>query len=110
MSSLPHPKESFDPRSQATSCPNLEMAGLAASANIRRFKSGETIFVEGDAAPYCYQVVTGFVKEYNTLEDGRRQVADFYGIGELFGISELDEQLHTAEAISDCAIRCYPAR
>lgn len=108
MSALPHPKYSFDFKTPNTSRPQLEIAGLAASANVRRFKTGETIFVEGDAAPFCYQVVTGFIKEYNTLEDGRRQVADFYGVGELFGISELDEQLHTAEAISDCAIRCYP--
>jgi len=83
-------------------------AGLAAMASIRRIKAGETLYLEGDAAPFCYQVVSGVVKEYNTLEDGRRQVADFYGVGELFGISELDEQLHTAEAITDCAVRCYP--
>lgn len=77
-------------------------------ANVIRFKAGETLYVEGDDAPFCYQVVSGVVKEYNTLEDGRRQVADFYGPGELFGISELNEQLHTAEAITDCAVRCYP--
>ena len=88
--------------------PNLEIAEFAASANVRRFKAGETIFVEGEAAPYCFQVVSGVVKEFNTLEDGKRQVADFYGVGELFGISELDEQLHTAEAITECAVRCYP--
>ncbi len=83
-------------------------AGLAATASIRRIKAGETLYVEGDRAPFCYQVVSGVVKEYNTLEDGRRQVADFYGVGELFGISELQEQLHTAEAITDCTVRCYP--
>ncbi len=83
-------------------------AGLALTANIRRIKAGETLYIEGDAAPYCYQLASGVVKEYNTMEDGRRQVADFYGVGELFGISELSEQLHTAEAITDCTIRCYP--
>lgn len=82
-------------------------AALASNANVIRYKAGETLYVEGDDAPYCYQVVSGVVKEYNTLEDGRRQVADFYGVGDLFGISELDEQLHTAEAITDCVVRCY---
>ena len=86
----------------------LDDADLAAIASIRRMKAGETLYLEGDNALYCYQVVSGVVKEYNTLEDGRRQVADFYGVGELFGISELDEQLHTAEAITDCAVRSYP--
>ncbi len=87
---------------------DLSEPRLAAAANVRRVKAGETLYVEGDAAPFCYQIVSGVVKEYNTLEDGRRQVADFYGVGELFGISELDEQLHTAEAITDCAVRSYP--
>ena len=108
MSALQHNRELHNPRTSDYVRPQLEIAGLAASANVRRFKTGETIFVEGDAAPFCYQLASGVVKEYNTLEDGRRQIADFYGTGELFGISELDEQLHTAEAITDCAVRCYP--
>ena len=86
---------------------NVE-SNLAALASIRRLKAGETLYVEGDPAPYCFQVVSGVIKEYNTLEDGRRQVAEFYGVGENFGISELNQQLHTAEAISNCAVRCYP--
>lgn len=81
---------------------------LTSCASIRRIKAGETLYVEGDEAPYCYQTLDGVIKEYNTLEDGRRQVADFYGANELFGICELDEHLHTAEAITNCTIRCYP--
>lgn len=104
--------EAFDPaRFGATppvSANDIGGPALASNANVKRFKAGETLYVEGDEAPYCYQIVSGVAKEYNTLEDGRRQVADFYGVGELFGISEIDEQLHTAEAITDCAVRCYP--
>ncbi|MEL7488484.1 MAG: helix-turn-helix domain-containing protein [Pseudomonadota bacterium] len=59
-------------------------------------------------ALYCYEVVDGMIKEYNTLEDGRRQVAEFYCAGDVFGISETEEQLHTAEAVTDCAVRRYP--
>ncbi len=108
MSALPKLREYEDLNKLNGLTPDFSAADFAASANIRRLKAGETLFVEGDAAPFCYQVASGVVKEYNTLEDGRRQVADFYGVGELFGISELDEQLHTAEAITDCTVRCYP--
>lgn len=87
---------------------DLTKAGLDLASNIRRIRTGETLYVEGDAAPYCYQIIRGVVKEYNTLEDGRRQVTDFYGVGELFGISEQHEQLHTAEAITDCTFYSYP--
>jgi len=108
MSALPKVSEFDDFNNLNGLTSDFGAADFAASANIKRLKAGETLYVEGDAAPYCYQVASGVVKEYNTLEDGRRQVADFYGVGELFGISELDEQLHTAEAITDCAVRCYP--
>ncbi len=85
----------------------IDVGGIVATAPVKRLKAGETLYVEGDNAPYCYQIVDGVMKEYNTLEDGRRQVADFYGVGELFGISESDKHLHTTEAITDCAVRCY---
>lgn len=87
---------------------NSAQNALVASTTIRRFKSGETLFVEGESAPYCFQVMSGIVKEYNTLIDGRRQIADFYTVGEVFGLSEISEYVHTAEAITECAIRCYP--
>ncbi len=105
LAPLPQSENIFAASELAT---DLSEPQLAAAAIVRRVKAGETLYVEGDPAPYCYQIVSGVVKEYNTLEDGRRQVADFYGVGELFGISELDEQLHTAETITECAIRSYP--
>jgi CRP-like cAMP-binding protein len=108
MSALPKPSEFDDFNDLNGLTPDFGAASFAASANIKRLKAGETLYVEGDAAPFCYQVASGVVKEYNTLEDGRRQVADFYGVGELFGISELSEQLHTAEAVTDCTVRGYP--
>lgn len=82
-------------------------AALAGTC-IKRLKAGETLHVEGDPALFCYQVIGGVIKEYNTLEDGRRQIADFYGMGEIFGISEHDVHLHTAEAISESTVRCFP--
>lgn len=86
----------------------IDFQGLLPNTNVRKLKPGETLYIEGDNAPYCYHVISGVLKEYNTLEDGRCQVADFYHEGELFGISELEEHLHTAEAITHCAVRCYP--
>ncbi|MAW79515.1 MAG: transcriptional regulator [Parvularcula sp.] len=82
--------------------------GMGANVCIRRLKAGETLYVEGESADYCYEIVSGVIKEYNTLEDGRRQVAEFYSAVEMFGFSESEDQLHTAEAITPCTVRCYP--
>lgn len=85
-----------------------EAADIAASACVRRVKAGETLYMERDPAPFCYQVMSGLFKEYNTLKDGRRQIADFYGVGAIFGISESDVHLYTAEAVREAAVRYYP--
>ncbi|MHA7871172.1 MAG: cyclic nucleotide-binding domain-containing protein, partial [Hyphococcus sp.] len=82
--------------------------GFRAGGALKRYAAGETLYVEAEAAPYCYEVVAGVLKEYNTLEDGRRQVAEFYSKGELFGISESPRHLHTAEAVTHCTVRSYP--
>lgn len=82
--------------------------GLELAGSLKQLKAGETLYFEADSDDYCYQVVSGVVKEYNTLEDGRRQVADFYSEGDMFGLSEHCEQLHTAEALTASTIRCYP--
>ena len=86
----------------------IDASRLAAGASLKTLRAGETLFVEGDRAPFCYQVVSGVIKEYNTLEDGRRQVADFYSVGDLFGFSEAKHHLCSAEAVTDCTVRCYP--
>lgn len=108
MSALIEPFDTAKLVDDEHSTDRIDAAGFAASACIKRVKSGETLHLEGDPAPYCYQVASGFIKEYNTLEDGRRQITDFYGVGEMFGITDIDRHLHTAEAISDSVVRYYP--
>lgn len=83
-------------------------AELAASARIKRIKADETLYVEGESAPHCYQVVSGYIKEYNTLEDGRRQITDFYDAGDMFGLSGTRDHHYTAEAVVDSVVRYYP--
>ena len=50
------------------------------------FPSETEIFGEGEAADYAYQVISGGVRTYKILRDGRRQVAGFYLPGDIFGL------------------------
>ncbi|MGE0407650.1 MAG: helix-turn-helix domain-containing protein [Amphiplicatus sp.] len=95
-------------RGQRSKSKSDHVANLASIGHLRRLKAGETLFAEGDEASFCYQVASGFIKQYATLEDGRRQVSDFDSVGEFFGMSDSDQHLQTAEAVTDSAIRCYP--
>ncbi|MEM9494707.1 MAG: helix-turn-helix domain-containing protein [Pseudomonadota bacterium] len=82
-------------------------ADTVVEAVIKHARAGQILYHENDAAPYCYQIITGAVKEYNSLKDGRRQVSEFYGPGDLFGVCELEHHSHTAEAIVDCTLKRF---
>lgn len=67
----------------------------------------ETIFSEGDNAKYAYRLVSGAVRLCKLLPDGRRQIADFYLEGDLFGVLESDDYAFTAEAITNVVLIRY---
>jgi CRP-like cAMP-binding protein len=62
------------------------------------------IFGENEPADYVYKVVSGSVRTYNILSDGRRQIGGFYMPGDIFGIEFDGEHSSAAEAISDSKV------
>ena len=62
------------------------------------------IFGENEPADYLYKVVSGSVRTYKILSDGRRQVGGFYLPGDIFGLEFAEEHTLSAEAISDAKI------
>jgi CRP/FNR family nitrogen fixation transcriptional regulator len=47
----------------------------------------EGLFLEGDAAQYCFKVVAGAVRSCRLLGDGRRHVAEFFLRGDFIGLA-----------------------
>src|SRR6201996_25257 len=70
----------------------------------RRFARNIEIYGEDEPAEYLYQVVSGAVRSYRTLDDGRRQIGAFYLPGDIFGVEAGDVHLSSAEAVSDSQI------
>jgi CRP/FNR family nitrogen fixation transcriptional regulator len=68
------------------------------------FPAETEIFGEGEAADYAYQVISGGVRTYKILRDGRRQVAGFYLPGDIFGLDFQDDHTVSAEAITDTKV------
>ena len=68
------------------------------------FPSETEIFGDGEAADYAYQVVSGGVRTYKILSDGRRQIGGFYLPGDIFGLEFRDEHTFSAEAITDTRV------
>jgi CRP/FNR family nitrogen fixation transcriptional regulator len=63
------------------------------------------IYGEEEPAEYLYQVVTGAVRTYKVLQDGRRQIGAFHLPGDVFGLEAGEEHSFSAEAVTDCTLR-----
>jgi len=89
-------------RQRALAAPPSMLAGqpfdlLGAST---AFSRNEEVFGEGEPADYLYKVMSGGVRTYNTLSDGRRQIAAFYLPGDIFGLEARDVHSVSAETIA----------
>ena len=64
------------------------------------FARDEEIFGEGEPVDYVYQVVSGAVRTYRLLSDGRRQIEAFHFAGDVFGLEVGVERRTTGEAMT----------
>ncbi len=81
-------------------------AGMPAGTQMVLTK-GEELFSEGDAAEYFYQVVSGTIRSYKLLSDGRRQIDAFQLQGDIFGLEAGDEHRFSAEAVGNASVIAY---
>jgi CRP/FNR family transcriptional regulator, nitrogen fixation regulation protein len=77
----------------------IEMMGASMS-----FARNAEIYGESEPADYLYKVVSGTVRTYKVLNDGRRQIGAFYFPGDIFGLETGDEHVFSAEAITDSKV------
>jgi CRP-like cAMP-binding protein len=68
------------------------------------FARNAEIYGEGEPAEYLYKVISGAVRTYKVLTDGRRQIGAFYLPGDMFGLEIGEEHTFSAEAVSDSKV------
>src|SRR5881628_2038990 len=74
------------------------------------YKKGVEVYGEKEPADYVYQVVSGAVRSYKLLSDGRRQIGAFHLTSDIFGLENSDVHRFTAEAIVDTTLRLVRRR
>lgn len=85
---------------------------LQHSLSLGRFNKKETLYKEGDTSRHLYILLTGEVKVYKTLSNGKQQIHKLVQIpGDLIACEDLYMEAHgsTAEALNDvtvCHLRC----
>jgi len=68
------------------------------------FARNVEIYGENEPAEYLYKVVSGAVRTYRVLHDGRRQIGAFLLPGDMFGLEAGATHASSAEAISDSVV------
>ena len=69
-----------------------------------RYGRDEEIFGESEPVTCIFRVLKGVVRTYRILADGRRQIAEFFLPGDVFGLEAGLEHRTSAEAVSDCEV------
>jgi CRP/FNR family nitrogen fixation transcriptional regulator len=69
-----------------------------------RFVRNTEVYGEDEPAEFLYQVISGAVRTYRLLDDGRRQVIAFHLPGDIFGVEAGEMHLRSAEAICDSQV------
>jgi CRP/FNR family transcriptional regulator, nitrogen fixation regulation protein len=86
------------------SAPRARAGTIEMMGALMPFARGNEIYGENERADYLYKVVSGTVRTYKVLVDGRRQIGAFYLPGDIFGLEVGDLHTFSAEAITDCRI------
>jgi CRP/FNR family nitrogen fixation transcriptional regulator len=68
------------------------------------FVRNEEIFGEGETCGSIYRVLSGVVRTYRILADGRRQIAEFFLPGDVFGLEPTSDHRNSAEAVTNCQV------
>jgi CRP/FNR family transcriptional regulator, nitrogen fixation regulation protein len=93
------PVPAFATAETAPLAQHMQLMGAAMS-----FPRNAEIFGENEPADYLYKLISGTVRTYKILSDGRRQIGGFYLPGDVFGLEVGDEHTHSAEAMTDAKV------
>jgi CRP/FNR family transcriptional regulator len=82
-----------------------ELQGLATQVY---FRSGKTVFSEGELAESVFGLSQGVVRLYKLLPDGRRHVLAFLLPGDFLGMPLAERHNFSADAIGEVALCRFP--
>jgi CRP/FNR family nitrogen fixation transcriptional regulator len=78
--------------------------GFPLIGSAKTFHRDQAVYDEGDAADCVFKVVSGAVRAVRLLADGRRQIADFYLPGDVFGVELGERRRAAAETLGESVL------
>ncbi|MET1414257.1 helix-turn-helix domain-containing protein [Roseibium sp. HPY-6] len=93
-------------RSDRTAFCEAPKAGFSSfGGKTTEYETHAVVYYEGDPAKRLYELVRGSIMLYKLLPDGRRQVVEVLRPGDIFGLSNSDENDCTAETLTHSIVQ-----
>jgi CRP/FNR family nitrogen fixation transcriptional regulator len=100
--------DALPPRSFFSQAPAMLFACMPEIVGMRfAYRRDEEIYGEGEDTEFLYKVVSGAVRTYKIMRDGRRQIGGFHLPGDYFGLELGRGHLLTAEATTDSKVLLF---
>ncbi len=71
---------------------------------IRSYRRNSRVYSEGERADVAYKIITGGVRAYRLLANGKRQIVAFYLPGDVFGLETGNKHTQFAESIASSMV------
>jgi CRP/FNR family transcriptional regulator, anaerobic regulatory protein len=107
---LAAPKVDFAKLSTCRGLPPQTAGRILAVSTLEKKLPGQNVFGEGDNADNIYEVVSGMLRLYKLLPDGRRQITGFLSAGQILGLAPEGSYVYAAEAITEVTLCRYTRR
>jgi CRP-like cAMP-binding protein len=98
------------PKTRGQPLTDKERAPLAVGATIVRFKRGETIFNEGDAAAAVFSIIGGVIKLYRVHPNQNEHIVRFMYQNDLIGLAEHGRYINSAKSITPSILFKMPTQ
>ena len=87
---------------------DAEQRDLEAIMSHRHLDRGQSLLVDGDRADFAYNVISGGIKLFKSLSDGRTQITGFLLAGDFLGLPVRGTYVYSAEALADTVLCQFP--
>lgn len=101
------PRQSMSSSQMTAAEKTSSLASVFSDRPVEQFAAGSSLFWEGDRAKHVFEVVSGVLRIFKILPDGRRAITGFIYQGDLVGVSMRDCYLYNAEAVTPVKIRRF---
>lgn len=75
-----------------------------------RIEPGQPLFTEDEASVALFNIVSGTIKLYKLLPDGRRQITGFLGSGDFLGLPFQETHIYSAETVTASSLCRFPRK